>query len=148
MLEEGKVEDVSGGLEKWLWGTCSAFPSIWRRKWQPAPLFLPGKFHGQRSLAGYSPWGLKESDLTERLSRVNYNSPHTFLGPFQLLLSLLQLLNSWWPFLVLLFLKSLASPEAKLLCRIFKTLALPLTGCETWEELFYLSEAQWTCLQG
>ena len=30
----------------------------WRRKWQPTP-FLPGKSHGQRSLAGYSPWGLK-----------------------------------------------------------------------------------------
>ena len=39
----------------------------WRRKWQPIPVFLPGKFHGQRSLAGYSPWGRKESDTTERL---------------------------------------------------------------------------------
>ena len=29
----------------------------WRGKWQPTPLYLPGKFHGQRSLAGYSPWG-------------------------------------------------------------------------------------------
>ena len=28
----------------------------WRRKWQPAPVLLPGKFHGQRSLLGYSPW--------------------------------------------------------------------------------------------
>ena len=28
-----------------------------RRKWQPTPVFMPGKFHGQRSLAGYSPWG-------------------------------------------------------------------------------------------
>ena len=36
----------------------------WRRKWQPAPAFLPGKFHGQRSLGGYSPKGLKESDMT------------------------------------------------------------------------------------
>ena len=39
----------------------------WRRKWQPIPVFLPGKFHGRRSLAGYSPWGCKESDTTERL---------------------------------------------------------------------------------
>ena len=39
----------------------------WRRKWQPTPVFLPGKFHGQRSLAGYSLWGRKESDMTERL---------------------------------------------------------------------------------
>ena len=30
---------------------------LWRRKWQPIPGFLPGEFHGQRSLAGYSPWG-------------------------------------------------------------------------------------------
>ena len=37
----------------------------WRRKWQPAPIFLPGKSHGQRSLEGYSPWGAKESDTTE-----------------------------------------------------------------------------------
>ena len=31
----------------------------WRRKWQPTPVFLPGKSHGQRNLAGYSPWGCK-----------------------------------------------------------------------------------------
>ena len=36
-----------------------------RRKWQPAPVFLPGKSHGQRSLEGYGPWGCKESDTTE-----------------------------------------------------------------------------------
>ena len=39
----------------------------WRRAWQPTPVFLPGKSHGQRSLVGYSPWGRKESDTTERL---------------------------------------------------------------------------------
>ena len=32
---------------------------------QYAPVFLPGEFHEQRNLAGYSPWGLKESDTTE-----------------------------------------------------------------------------------
>ena len=36
-----------------------------RRAWQPTPVFLPGEYHGQRSLAGYSPWGRKESDTTE-----------------------------------------------------------------------------------
>ena len=36
----------------------------WRRKWQPTLVFLPGKYHGQRNLAGYSPWGCKESDIT------------------------------------------------------------------------------------
>ena len=39
----------------------------WRRKWQPTPVLLPGKFHGLRSLVGYSPWGRKKSDMTERL---------------------------------------------------------------------------------
>ena len=39
----------------------------WRRKWQPIPVFLPGEFHGQRSLVGCSPWGRWESDTTERL---------------------------------------------------------------------------------
>ena len=37
----------------------------WRRAWQPAPVFLPGKSHGQRSLEGYSPWGHKELNKTE-----------------------------------------------------------------------------------
>ena len=37
----------------------------WRREWQPTPAFLPGKFHGQRSLAGYGPWGCKKSDTTK-----------------------------------------------------------------------------------
>ena len=38
------------------------------RKWHSIPVFLPGKFHGQRSLAGYSPWRCKESDSTEQLN--------------------------------------------------------------------------------
>ena len=37
----------------------------WRRKWQPSAVFFPGESHGQRSLVGYSPWGCKESDMTE-----------------------------------------------------------------------------------
>ena len=40
----------------------------WRRKWQPTPIFLPGKSHGQRSLAGCSPWGCKELDMNDRLT--------------------------------------------------------------------------------
>ena len=40
----------------------------WRRKWQPTPGFLPGESHGQRSLAGHSRWGRRESDTTERLN--------------------------------------------------------------------------------
>ena len=37
----------------------------WRRKWQPMPVLLPGKFHGWRNLVGYSPWGCKESGMTD-----------------------------------------------------------------------------------
>ena len=41
----------------------------WKRKWQLSPAFLPGKFRGPRSLAGYSPWGCKDLDSTEWLSK-------------------------------------------------------------------------------
>ena len=37
------------------------------KEWQPTPVLLPGKFHELRSLISYSPWGRKESDMTERL---------------------------------------------------------------------------------
>ena len=40
----------------------------WRKKWLPTPGFLPGDFHGQRSLVGYSPWSRKKLDTTERLT--------------------------------------------------------------------------------
>ena len=39
----------------------------WRREGQPIPVLLPGKSHGWRSVVGYSPWGHKELDTTERL---------------------------------------------------------------------------------
>ena len=68
------------GLPWWLSGkesTCNAgavgdvgsIPGLgrfpWRREWQPTLIFLPGESHGQRSLAGYSPLGHRESDMTE-----------------------------------------------------------------------------------
>ena len=39
----------------------------WRRQWHPTPVLSPGKFHGWRSLVGYSPWGHEDSNTTERL---------------------------------------------------------------------------------
>ena len=42
----------------------------WRRKWQPTPVFSPGKFHGQRSLVGYSLWGCKELVATEHAHKI------------------------------------------------------------------------------
>ena len=47
---------------------------------QLAPAFLPGKFHGQRSLVGYRPWGRKESNTTEQLSiRIRLFHPRALL---------------------------------------------------------------------
>ena len=45
----------------------------WRRAWQPTPVFLPGESHGQRSQAGYSPLGCKESDMTEATQHAHTN---------------------------------------------------------------------------
>ena len=45
----------------------------WRRKWQPSPVFLPGKSHGLWNLVGYSPWGRKESDTTEWLHSLTHH---------------------------------------------------------------------------
>ena len=62
-LEEGfPVPYYLQSLPKFIW----KIP--WRRKWQPTPVFLPRKFHGLRSLVGYSPWGCTGSDMTAWLS--------------------------------------------------------------------------------
>ena len=58
----------------------------WRRKWQPTPVVLPGKPHEWRSLVGYSTWGHKESDTTERLH---------FPFPFPALLTMPEPLTVW-----------------------------------------------------
>ena len=75
------IQHQTEWLSKWLSGKESAcqcrrhrfHPWVekipWRRKWQPTPVFLPGKSHGQRSLVGCGPLGHRESDTTERLTR-------------------------------------------------------------------------------
>ena len=54
-------------------GDLSSIPGwenpLRRRKWQLTSVFLPGEAHGQRSLAGYSPWGRRESGTPELLNR-------------------------------------------------------------------------------
>ena len=64
----GKESACNAGEDAVLIPGSERSPGGW--KWQPTPVFLPEKFHGQRSLAGYSPWGHKESDMTERLMHV------------------------------------------------------------------------------
>ena len=55
------------GVKVSAWNVRGLGSIPWRRKWQPTPVLLPGESHGGRSLVGYSPWGRKESDLTEWL---------------------------------------------------------------------------------
>ena len=62
---EGKVSAYNAGDPGSIPGSGR---SPGRRQWHPTPVFLPGKFHGLRSLVNYSPWGHKESDTTERLN--------------------------------------------------------------------------------
>ena len=71
------IDNCSYGFPKWHGGKGSAYQCRrhefnlwvrnipWRRKWQPTSVFLSGKFSGQRSLAGYSPWDRKEFDMAE-----------------------------------------------------------------------------------
>ena len=53
----------------------------WRSKWQPIPLFLPGKFQGQWSLGGYSPWSHKELDTIEQMSTAQHSNHTLQLTP-------------------------------------------------------------------
>ena len=55
----------------------------WRRAWQPTPVFLPGQSPGQRSLAGYSPRGCKESDTTEQLRTHTDTFPKSNCSPWR-----------------------------------------------------------------
>ena len=77
------------GLPRWLSGKESACQcrrpgfdawvrkNLWRRKWQPAAVCLSGKSHGERSLAGYSPWGCKRVNTTYQLNNNNDDQANT-----------------------------------------------------------------------
>ena len=57
--KESACNAKDSGLDPWV----RKIP--WRRAWQPTSALLPGESHGQKSLVDYSPWGHKESDMTE-----------------------------------------------------------------------------------
>ena len=65
---DGKESGCNAGDGFHLW--VGKIP--WRREWLPTPVFSPREFHGRRSLAGYSLWGHKESDMTEQLTWTLY----------------------------------------------------------------------------
>ena len=76
----------------WKTKTDYVYRGPWKKKWQHTPVFLPGKVHGQRSLAGYRPWGRKESDTTEQLT-VHDGESYFFFS-----LQITQELSPWYTF--------------------------------------------------
>ena len=66
------------------WVRSLAWKILWRRAWQPTPVFPPGESHGQRSMVGCGIGGRKESDMTKRLTRWNrQNLERRILGDCQ-----------------------------------------------------------------
>ena len=63
--------DKRPGFNPWVWNIP------WRKAWQPTPVFLLQESHGQRSLAGYSPWGCKETDTTEATTYHAHSQLHS-----------------------------------------------------------------------
>ena len=72
--DSGSKESIFNALDTGDEGLIWVRKIPWRRAWQPTSVFLPGEFHGQRSLAEYSLWGCKELDITEQLT-------HTHMSP-------------------------------------------------------------------
>ena len=60
------IKNLPTMQETWVLSLSCEDP--WRREWLPTPVFLPGESHGQKNLAGYSPWGWIQSDTMEWLS--------------------------------------------------------------------------------
>ena len=87
------IQEIAEGLPRWCSGKESACQCRrlqrrgfdawvrkipWSRKWQPAPIFLPGKDHVQRSLVGYCPWGCKELGTTKHTH--THTHTHTIIS--------------------------------------------------------------------
>ena len=66
LLVAQTIKNLPAVCETWVWSLGGKDPQ--RTEWQPTWVFLPGEFHGQRNLVGYSPWGCKELDMTEWLT--------------------------------------------------------------------------------
>ena len=82
----------------------------WKREWLPTPVFWPGEFHRQRSLAGYSLWGRKGSDTTEQLNWTELTVVvHFFYGCVQQ--RVLQKYSTWSASLVAQMVKNLPAKQ-------------------------------------
>ena len=106
----------------------------WRRKWRPTPVFLPGKFHGQRSLVGYSPWGHKRvrDDLATKQQYCLHLFTKKFLLAFLMRFSQIEIntsrekiklpMNIWEEFFLLVDFFSNLIPEVYKQCVIITPL--------------------------
>ena len=90
------VKNLPAKKERWVQFLVRKIP--WRRKWQPTPVFLPRELHGQRRVAGYSPWGHKESNATEHACSLPPIHPPFCTLPTQVWITLETVENSL-PFL-------------------------------------------------
>ena len=68
------IKNLPAMQETWIRSLGQEDPM--RRKWIPSPVFLSGESHGHGSLAGYSPWSCKESDMTEQLITQTHTNIH------------------------------------------------------------------------
>ena len=127
-----RVKRLPAMQETWVRSLSQEDPR--RRKWQPTPVLLPGKYHGQRSLVGYSPWGRKESDTTERL---HFTFPSTMyarcstslatfvvVSPFSLFAVLMYML---WLLIVVLICTSLINYFELFWCDFWQLMYLTLS---------------------
>ena len=105
----------------------------WRREWLHTPVFLPGKFHGQGSLAGYSPLGRKELDTTEQL--IEQVEAQTLLNAFVNLVEMGLLIFSLKKLFIYLFLAALGLHCcARALSNCGETaLERKLSSCGMWD---------------
>ena len=102
------VKNLPAVQETWVWFLGQEDP--WRRKWQPTPVFLSEESHGWRNLVGYSPWGRKELDTTERVSLIHFTRLSQYLPcnrdcEINYLWSWYKLVNNfdWWIFFFFYF---------------------------------------------
>ena len=115
-------------------GDPGSIPGSWRSPGggnvsPPTPVFLPGEFHGQRSLVGYSLWGRKESDMTKRLTH-SHTHTHTHCLNSLAFIDLIALEPSWgiFPLFPLSCLLMVSSPEIIWQCELTDTLRISNCG--------------------
>ena len=105
------VKNVPAIWEIWVRSLVGKIP--WRRAWWPTPVLLPGESHVQRCLVGYSSWGHKEWDMTERLStHLFIESPVGFWIGVTLWIFSLHSLRSWAALAGVLAISSQGMPKA------------------------------------